>query len=197
MPVQSRSRETFERILDAAITLLERDGWNGFNTNSLAEQAGCRVSALYRYFPNKESVLLTLTSRALDEWRSWYEDFETDLAVREDFIVVWHAYIDKFVAGIRNMPGGMAVRKAMLASPELYEIDRQDTQDLARRLAEVMLVHFDSLDRTRSELVASMLLDSAALHIDEALTLPFEKAQTLLSELKQMHASYIRSFSNR
>ena len=57
VPTQARSRETFEKILATAVELLDELGWDGFNTNLLAERAGVRVSAVYRYFPNKEAVL--------------------------------------------------------------------------------------------------------------------------------------------
>ena len=48
LPQQSRSRETMQRVLDMAETLLVELGVDGFNTNILAERAGVGVRAIYR-----------------------------------------------------------------------------------------------------------------------------------------------------
>ena len=56
-PKQKRSLETFSSILQAALIVLEEEGFDAFNTNRVAEKAGVSISSLYQYFPNKESIL--------------------------------------------------------------------------------------------------------------------------------------------
>jgi AcrR family transcriptional regulator len=56
-PKQKRSLETFNSILQAALIVLEGEGFDAFNTNRVAEKAGVSISSLYQYFPNKESIL--------------------------------------------------------------------------------------------------------------------------------------------
>jgi AcrR family transcriptional regulator len=59
-PGQARSKETVNVILEASARILESEGLRGFNTNAVAAKAGVSVGSLYQYFPNKDSILLTL-----------------------------------------------------------------------------------------------------------------------------------------
>ena len=59
-PQQSRSRDTFFVILQAALELLDRSGLDEFNTNDIAKRAGVSVGSLYQYFPNKNAILTAL-----------------------------------------------------------------------------------------------------------------------------------------
>jgi AcrR family transcriptional regulator len=60
-PKQVRSRETRERILDAAAHVFAEHGYSAGTTNRIAAAAGLSVGSLYQYFPNKDSILLELT----------------------------------------------------------------------------------------------------------------------------------------
>jgi AcrR family transcriptional regulator len=62
-PVQRRSAETVEVVLEAAARILEARGFEGFNTNSIAERAGVSIGSFYQYFPNKDSLLAALMER--------------------------------------------------------------------------------------------------------------------------------------
>ena len=63
LPVQKRAVKTINRLLDACAELLADKGYEGLNTNLVAELAGVNISTLYRYFPNKESLLENLLKR--------------------------------------------------------------------------------------------------------------------------------------
>jgi AcrR family transcriptional regulator len=62
-PVQRRSTDTVAVILEAAARVLERNGFEGFNTNAIAERAGVSIGSLYQYFPNKDALLSGLIER--------------------------------------------------------------------------------------------------------------------------------------
>ena len=59
-PGQARSQETVAVILEASARILESDGLRGFNTNAIAAKAGVSIGSLYQYFPNKDSIVLSL-----------------------------------------------------------------------------------------------------------------------------------------
>src|ERR1700737_907458 len=61
-PSQARSKETVSVILEASARILESDGLQGFNTNSIAVRAGVSIGSIYQYFPNKDAILLALIS---------------------------------------------------------------------------------------------------------------------------------------
>lgn len=66
IPAQARSRATVEVVLEAAAQLLESVGERGFNTNAVAERAGVSIGTLYRYFPDKQSILTALARREME-----------------------------------------------------------------------------------------------------------------------------------
>ena len=50
-PRQSRSRDTYDAVLEATARILETKGLEAANTNAIAERAGFSVGSLYQYFP--------------------------------------------------------------------------------------------------------------------------------------------------
>ncbi|WP_102226773.1 TetR/AcrR family transcriptional regulator [Acidimangrovimonas sediminis] len=60
-PVQDRSRQTMETILQAAAQILR--GGERLTTEALARRAGYSVGTLYQYFPSREAVVLSLIER--------------------------------------------------------------------------------------------------------------------------------------
>ncbi|MBM9508756.1 TetR/AcrR family transcriptional regulator [Actinacidiphila acididurans] len=55
-----------ERILDAAITLLDRDGTEAFTMRALAEQLGVGTMAVYSHFRGKEEIADAVAQRLLE-----------------------------------------------------------------------------------------------------------------------------------
>jgi AcrR family transcriptional regulator len=85
VPRQARAIKTYEAILEAAAHLLIEVGVERISTNQIAERAGITVPALYRYFPNKYSVLNALGSRLMDRQNAvleeWHKQFADDASV--------------------------------------------------------------------------------------------------------------------
>lgn len=69
-PLQKRSKQMVNDILEAATRVLATQGINSFTTNRVAEVAGVSVGSLYQYFPNKQSLLFRLQEKEMEEnWR--------------------------------------------------------------------------------------------------------------------------------
>ena len=62
-PAQSRSRARVEAILDAADAVFLEMGYAAATTNHVAERAGTSIGSLYRFFPDKEALLVALAER--------------------------------------------------------------------------------------------------------------------------------------
>ena len=65
-PQQVRSRETVERLLDAAREVLLRRGWDGATTNHIAAAAGVGPGSFYQYFADKEAILSRVVDREVE-----------------------------------------------------------------------------------------------------------------------------------
>lgn len=55
-----------DRILDAAVTLLDRDGIESFTMRALAEQLGVATMAVYSYFKGKDEIHDAVALRLLN-----------------------------------------------------------------------------------------------------------------------------------
>ncbi len=62
-PRQSRSRDTYDAVLEATARILETKGLEAANTNAIAERAGISVGSLYQYFPGKTAIFAELIRR--------------------------------------------------------------------------------------------------------------------------------------
>ena len=69
-PKQARARATWAAILQAATRIIETEGEDAFTTNRVAETAGVSIGTLYRYFPDKASILRALAQRETEAHRS-------------------------------------------------------------------------------------------------------------------------------
>lgn len=182
-----------ESILDTAAALIGEVGLEGFNTNLLAERAAVRVRTVYRYFPNKLAVMTALAERLSAEWDGWFDGFRALSDARNDWRKLWVEYVDTFVNGIRRTPGGLAIRRAMRALPELQRIDRQDNERLARQLAIALERRGVRLPRRHLTTVARILIETAVTVLDIALLEPRAHTRALIDELKNMQLAYLES----
>ncbi len=62
-PVQRRSRERVERILEAAEQLVVGDGVEALSTRAVAERAEVPVASLYQYFADRNAIIRALIER--------------------------------------------------------------------------------------------------------------------------------------
>jgi AcrR family transcriptional regulator len=185
-PEQERARRTRQHLLDAAAALLAEVGVEGFNTNLLAERAGVRVRSVYRYFPNKLAVIVALAESMVAEWGGWFDEADELADPCSDWRVIWCRLIDAYVRGIQALPGGLAVRRAMQAVPELRVLDQEDNASLARQVAD-NLARRAGRPSASAAVLARVLLETAASVIDLSLGLPPKQAGEAIERLKQMH----------
>ena len=66
-PKQARSRQTKEKIIQAAIQLFQERGYEKTTSNEIAAAAGVSVGSFYVYFTDKRQLLLIIFDRLADE----------------------------------------------------------------------------------------------------------------------------------
>lgn len=62
-PSQARGREKFDRILDAAHSLIEEQGVDEFSLADVAKKAGVATGSAYHFFPSLEAIFIALVER--------------------------------------------------------------------------------------------------------------------------------------
>src|SRR5258708_7556864 len=65
LPKQDRSQDLVDAILIAARRLLQSSGVAQLTTNHIATSAGVSIGSLYRYFPNKEAIVVALIEKEI------------------------------------------------------------------------------------------------------------------------------------
>jgi AcrR family transcriptional regulator len=63
----ARKREALsrERIVQAALALIEREGLQEFSTRKLGRELGCEAMSIYHFFPSKQHLLDALVDHAI------------------------------------------------------------------------------------------------------------------------------------
>ncbi len=69
-PVQGRSQETVQRVLDATSRLLEGIPLEEITTSRIAQESGVSIGGLYRFFPDKQAIIDAIAVRHVKEFES-------------------------------------------------------------------------------------------------------------------------------
>jgi AcrR family transcriptional regulator len=77
-PMQARSQERLEHLLDAGERVFADVGFDAATTNMIAAESQSSIGAIYFFFDNKEALADALTVRYLDRLRSVLEDLDAD-----------------------------------------------------------------------------------------------------------------------
>ena len=64
-PASDKGRKRYEKILDAAVSLLIEEGYGVFSMRKIADRLNIRVSLIQYYFPSREELLRALFERSL------------------------------------------------------------------------------------------------------------------------------------
>lgn len=67
-PIQQRSTDRMQSLLDAAAVLIDDEGIDGVTTTAVACRSRSSVGVLYRYFPNVDSLLKALAQRNMQRY---------------------------------------------------------------------------------------------------------------------------------
>jgi AcrR family transcriptional regulator len=88
-PKQARSKQTREKIVQAAIEMFEQRGYEKTTSNDIASEAGVSVGSFYVYFSDKRQLLLTIFDRLADDlFKNVFDNvkpehlFDSDLRAR-------------------------------------------------------------------------------------------------------------------
>jgi AcrR family transcriptional regulator len=66
-PVQTRSRKRVEEIVDAAAALMFEEGADALTTRSVAARSGIPVPTIYRYFADRDAIIIAFIERQMRE----------------------------------------------------------------------------------------------------------------------------------
>ena len=164
-PTGHKGHSTVDRIIDAAADLLEARGYEALTTNHIADAAGVNIATLYKYFANKEAILVALYVRLSRGWLEGLTHFVDQIREGGHWRESVCRIIDFAAERRREMAGAAAIRIAIKISPELQVYDRADANESARIVAD-MLIDRASVDPVTAMRVGRMAIEVGVAGLD-------------------------------
>jgi AcrR family transcriptional regulator len=189
-PIQARSRERLRRVLDAADTVLAAEGAGAFTTTRVATRAGVPIGSIYRFFPDKETIVEALAVR-------YWSDLEDLVAgvVEADAAEAVNdpvgAVLDVLVAGFRARPGFLALWYGGLRTERVRDATRPTRVAIGRSVERLFARHWPNAPRRTRARVAEMVVLAGDSLLREAFRRNRRGDATVLAESKLMLRAYI------
>lgn len=201
MPVQSRSFQTCMRIVDAASSLLRYTPLDNVTTTRIAAEAHLSIGALYRFFPDKQSVIDAVAVRHVESFRSLLQlsvmpIVESQFANLETFdpALILERVIDAYVAYLLAHPDFRAISFGRHISAATKEREASPQTGLPSLLKNFMLQRLGIPNTPQLDLKLCVVSETGERLIAYAFGQPTEDERNrIVAEMKKMLAGYLFS----
>lgn len=195
VPVQARSRERVERILDAAAKLLTEQGYNSVKTNLIAKRAGVSIGSVYQFFPNRYAIINALGARYQSKVAQVLMMYMGPDAPADR---PWDETLAEVIDILAEMwREDWAFHSVWLAIRNTAEL--QESDELFReQLIESLLVDFwknviPGKDDQQLRTISRVLFETSNLLLDDSMRNGEKQDELVVDELKFLLHSYISS----
>ncbi len=186
VPVQQRSRDRFERILNCAMELMAEKGSDALRMSDIVERTGVPFGSLYQYFPDKTAIIATLAERYNAIGRECVQKELSALQTPGDIHAVLCAITDSYYRFFLDEPTVRHVWQATQGDRALQRIDEADGLYLTGRLVEALQgVLRDAAEQAVADFAQVVMVTIAAV-VRHAVTLPPDDADRVLETFKRM-----------
>ena len=131
VPKQARAKATYEKILQAGQVILEEDGLAALNSNAIVARAGVTAPVFYRYFKNKEALLITLGQRLTDVQNDVYLKAVNNLQPGDDQFAFIHKLLKETLEVTERFQGAYALLVSLRATPSASAIRLEANTEMA------------------------------------------------------------------
>lgn len=182
-PVQRRSTERLERILDACARELDEGGYERLSTRAVAARAGVPIGSVYRFFSDKRAMTDALAHRNLDDFLHRAAARLAEPGTGTDWRSAADVLVEEYTAMKRTAPGFALVD---------FGVPGETNHDLAERLPALL---GDRLTIDPSDPRLRLALVIAVEAADAALQLAFRTDPAgdprVIAETKQLVRAYL------
>ena len=102
-PVQQRSLQNVEKILEATSRVLARQSLTDVTTTQVAQEAGISIGGLYRFFPDKQALIDAVAIQRIEEFASQL-NIELLLATPTDPMSLLSEIVDRYIQFLDSHP---------------------------------------------------------------------------------------------
>ncbi|MFI2412608.1 TetR/AcrR family transcriptional regulator [Streptomyces sp. NPDC018947] len=190
LPVQKRSAERFERLLDACAELLDEVGYAALTTKEVARRAGVPIGTLYQFFSDREGLISALAARNLEAFLGCVAA-RLEREAPDGISGMVDVTVDEFVAMRRTITGFGVVDFGAAGQDHILEPLLDNNAAVAGRLRSLTASLTGVQDDADLEIAVRVALECA----DSVLKLAFrtdpQGDPQLIAECKHVLNSYL------
>ncbi|HYI97583.1 MAG TPA: TetR/AcrR family transcriptional regulator [Bryobacteraceae bacterium] len=193
-PVQERSNETVHQILKAASELLATEPMDQLTTSRVAQAAGVSVGGLYRFFPDKQSIIDAIAVKHVEDLRV---ELEKRLSVElpQDGSVLLSMIVDAYMAFLDERPDFRAI--ALGRHVSTLTKNQQASPDVGpAALVKKFILDRIGMDAGALDIKIRVASEAGERLIAYAYEQPLENRSAVIAEMKTMLAGYFFSVSS-
>jgi AcrR family transcriptional regulator len=198
-PVQLRSQQTVQRVLDAASSLLGQISLDELTTTRVAGEAGLSVGALYRFFPDKQSIIDAIAVRHLEQFKAEVESsairtLERELVDLANFnpTNLLNNVVDAYVLYLDAHPDFRSISFGRHISAATKEREASPNVGLPALLKNFMLDRLGIPNSPELDLMLRVVSEAGERLIAFAYEQPArEERHRIIAEMKRMLSSYL------
>jgi AcrR family transcriptional regulator len=201
LPVQQRSQQTVANIVDAARSLLRQMPLEDVTTNRIAAEAGLSIGGLYRFFPDKQTIIDRIAVYHVHMFRNLAEikiigpllaepqNFETF-----DPAFVLNSMIDAYVIYLQVHADFRAISFGHHISASTKEHEASPSTGLPALLKNFMLERLEIPNTPELDLKLRVVSEAGERLIAYAFEQPTDDERNrIVAEMKKMLAGYLFS----
>ena len=200
-PKQPRSRRTLERIVTAALELLEEQGPGGVTVQAVVARAESSVGSFYARFGGKDDLLHYLAERVWDEaLERWDDAVGSEAWAEMGLVEITQGAVGLLIDVRRSRVGHLRELDRMVGSGNAYERFRRRVVD---SLEALLLAREGEMSHPRPEIAVRLGLTAVLGVVDAAVAPPDEEwteeesREVLLHEGTELLLAYLMGGSGR
>ncbi|MGW5646000.1 TetR family transcriptional regulator [Saccharopolyspora sp. NPDC003752] len=190
LPVQKRSAERFERLLDACAELLDEVGYAALTTKEVARRAEVPIGTLYQFFPDREGLIGALAARNLESFLARVAE-RLEREEPDGISGIVDVTVDEFVTMRQTITGFGVVDFGAAGQDHVLEPTLDNNTAVAGRLRSLTDSLAGAQDNAELEIAVRVALECA----DSVLKLAFrtdpQGDAQLIAECKRVLKSYL------
>ncbi len=195
-PLQARSQERVNRILEVAQALFLAEGYGATTTNAIAAQAKVPIGSLYQFFPDKAAILQALAVQHTKRFRQYLTVL---LDTAEVAALPLSEYVERMIDATEQFfmenPGYHAIfMVAQGTMPELNEIDQALDMQLIQDLSAVFAQRNPDLTQEDCDAIGFVVIKAMGNLLWMSLGQEKNFRQRLVVETKRLALSYLQSY---
>ena len=199
MPMQPRSQHTLKKVLDAASSLLAQLGLEEITTTRIATAAGISIGSLYRFFPDKQSLIDAVAVRHVRDFRRLLErevmpKVEREMSSLADFqpSKLLNMVVEAYVGYLDENPDFRAISFGRHISAATKEHEASPVSGLPALLKDFMLERLGIPNNPELDMMLRVVSEAGERLIAFAYEQPTrDERDRVIGEMKKMLAGYL------